>query len=234
MAVYVTSDLHGYAVEAFKGHLQSVGFSEDDWLYILGDVIDRNGDGGIAMLRWLLEQPNVQLLRGNHEQMMLSSAWMLETITEESVDALSDENLENANRWLANGAEPTLSSIKRLLRTRPETVEAIMDYLRDTPLFESVEIGGRAFFLCHSGLGNFSKSKRLSEYSENELLWNRPTKEDRYFENVLTVLGHTPTWYYGCEGRAFKTETWIDIDVGSADGAPPMLLRLDDMKEFYF
>ena len=44
---------------------------DDDFLYILGDVIDRNGDGGVAMLRWIIARPNVQLLMGNHEAMML-------------------------------------------------------------------------------------------------------------------------------------------------------------------
>lgn len=44
------SDLHGYPLE-------KAGFSDDDFLYILGDVIDRNGDGGVEMLCWQQTSP---------------------------------------------------------------------------------------------------------------------------------------------------------------------------------
>jgi serine/threonine protein phosphatase 1 len=63
---YVISDVHGYSIEKLKILLEKAGFCEDDFLYILGDVIDRNGDGGVAILRWLLSRPNVQLILGNH------------------------------------------------------------------------------------------------------------------------------------------------------------------------
>lgn len=42
--IYVTSDLHGYSLEKFKDLLNKVGFCDDDFLYILGDVIDRGSD----------------------------------------------------------------------------------------------------------------------------------------------------------------------------------------------
>lgn len=58
--IYVTSDLHGYPLEKYKKLLDNAKFSQDDFLYLLGDVIDRNGDGGVAMLCWLLEQPNIE------------------------------------------------------------------------------------------------------------------------------------------------------------------------------
>ena len=234
MAVYVTSDLHGISIKKFKQLLKVIDFSHSDWLYILGDVIDRNNDGGIAILLWLLEQPNVQLIRGNHEQMMLSCSWVFSQITDEASSNMSVNDIENLDRWLANGAKPTLSAIKHLLHTSPESVEDIMAYLSDTPLCESVEVNGQSFLLCHSGFQNFDENKKILDYSDTELLWNRPDKEERYFDDVLTVIGHTPISYYGCIGKAFRTDTWIDIDVGVSDGAAPMFLRLDDMKEIYF
>ena len=234
MSVYVTSDLHGFSIGKFKQLLRIIGFSRSDWLYILGDVIDRNNDGGIGILLWLLKHPNVQLIRGNHEQMMLSCAWTFEKITDSSLSNISEKDLENLERWLANGASPTLSEIKHLLHASPELVEDIMAYLYETPLCESAEINGKAFILCHSGFAGFDKKKKLSDYSKKDILWNRPNKDDRYFDNIFTVFGHTPTSYYGYNGRAFRTDTWIDIDVGCADGKTPMFLRLDDMKEIYF
>lgn len=60
--VYVTSDLHGYPPEAFMKLLDRAGFTGDDFLFVLGDVIDR-GEYGAELLLWLTEQPNVQLIR---------------------------------------------------------------------------------------------------------------------------------------------------------------------------
>ena len=41
---FVISDLHGYSHDRFIELLEKAKFSDDDFLYILGDVIDRNGD----------------------------------------------------------------------------------------------------------------------------------------------------------------------------------------------
>lgn len=234
MAIYVSSDLHGYPLSDFLKNLKQTGFCDEDWLYILGDVIDRNGDGGVEMLRWLLYQPNVVLLRGNHEQMLLDCAWLFENITEESIDELDEDKMKLYARWQMNGCAPTIESMKRLLHSDEETALDILDYLGETPLCETLEVGGRAFVLCHGGFKGFDKGKRLSDYDTFDIVWNRPLPTDRYFDDAITIIGHTMTDRYGCPERAFHTETWIDIDVGGSVGRPPMLLRLDDMKEFYF
>ena len=39
--IYVISDLHGYPFERFTALLKEVDFSENDFLYVLGDVVDR-------------------------------------------------------------------------------------------------------------------------------------------------------------------------------------------------
>lgn len=230
--IYVTSDLHGYPLGKFKTMLESVNFSQDDFLYILGDVIDRGKDG-VNLLRWIMLQPNVELLLGNHEAMMLASDFVFEEITEKSIGDLTGTKLGIYSNWVANGGQPTLDALRTL---RPKQIEYILDYLRECPLYEILTVNGRDFILTHSGLGNFSYNKKLSEYTETDLLWSRPSLTARYFDDITTVFGHTPTLYYGNEykGKAVKTETWIDIDVGAATGLPPMLLRLDDMKEFYF
>ena len=55
-----------------------------------------------------------------------------------------------------------------------------------------------------------------------------------YYTKVMTVFGHKPTKSFGkkFKGQIVYTDTWIDIDVGAAYGEEPVLLRLDDMKEF--
>ena len=75
--IYVASDLHGYPLEKFEKLLENAGFSDDDFLYILGDVIDR-GDEGVEILKWLAFQDNAQLILGNHEAMMLACDFLFE------------------------------------------------------------------------------------------------------------------------------------------------------------
>ena len=102
--------------------------------------------------------------------------------------------------------------------------------------YEALTVNDKNFVLIHSGLGSFQKDKKLSEYSSVGLLWNRHSLAQEYFDDVTVIFGHTPTVYYGenFKGKAVKIKTWIDVDVGAGLGLNPMLLRLDDMKEFYF
>ena len=229
--VYVISDLHGYPHDAFLKLLERAGFSDTDFLYILGDVIDRNGDGGVRTLVWLLSRANVQLILGNHEAMLLSCRFLFDEITEDSIDALSAEKMQFLNTWLTNGAEPTLNALKSL----PEDLrENILDYLEEAPLYDAVTAGGKDYLLVHAGLENFRPDKKLSEYTADELIWASPALSDRYFPDIHTVFGHRPTFSYGEEyrGRIIKTGTWTNIDAGAGFGEKPVLYRLDDEKEF--
>ena len=229
--VYVTSDLHGFPIDKFFKLLEKASFNDDDFLFILGDVIDR-GDDGVKILQWLLTKPNVQLILGNHEAMMLSCSFLFEEVTDENVNSLSEDKLALLYAWQTNGAKPT---IKGLLTLSNDERLDILDYLRDCPLYDSVATNGRHFLLVHGGLGNFRPDKKISEYLEDELLWTRPEFDEDYSTEYTTILGHTPTRYYSScyRGKILKTKTWIDIDTGASNGLAPMLLRLDDMEEFY-
>ncbi len=235
MAIYVTSDLHGLKLSELKALLDSVNFSEKDWLYILGDVIDRKNDGGVEILKWLLLQPNVQLILGNHEAMLLSCDFIFEEITEKSIGNLTKEKMELLNNYTLNGGDVTLKALRTLMQEEPETVTDILDYLRSAPLYETVTAGENDFLLVHGGLENFSKDKKLSDYTADEIIWAWPNIDDEYFDDIITVFGHTPTLTYDHlnKGKILRTKTWIDVDVGVPYGNPPALLRLDDLKEFY-
>jgi len=231
---YVTSDLHGISPDRFRQLLALADFSENDYLFILGDVIDR-GEHGIDLLRRLSQMPNVQLILGNHEAMMLSCAFLFREVSEESLETLNTENMMLMRNWVRNGGGPTIQAMNALTKEDPDLAEGLWDYLRDAPLYDIVEAGGRTYVLTHGGLGNFSPRKELEDYTSRELLWERPSPEDRYFDRAIVIFGHTPTVFYGEQyaGRAMRTDTWINIDTGAAAGLNPMLLRLDDEKEFY-
>jgi len=233
--IYTTSDLHGCPLTSVQKLLRLVDFSDEDFLFVLGDVIDRGEHGG-ELLLWLTEQPNVQLILGNHEALLLACDFLFEEVNDDSLARLDIGKMELLENWIQNGGGPTIKSLHRIMRSSPELLEGILDYLRDAPLYEEVVIDERRYVLVHSGLGNFKQQKMLSDYEPDELLMARPSINTRYFDSDTTVVfGHTPTFLFGDEyqGKMLKTDTWCCIDTGAAVGNPPMLFRLNDGAEFY-
>ena len=228
--IYAISDLHGYPHEKFLAQLDKAGFGKDDFLYILGDVVDRNGDGGVETLNWLMYQTNVQLILGNHEAMLLACSFVFDEITEDSIESLTAEKIDMLTRYQLDGGDITLKAMQKLPK---ETQQDILDYLRDCPLYETVNAGGKDFILVHAGLGNFDPNKQIEDYTTEELLWSWPELTDIYYKDKITVFGHTPTFSFGdeYEGKIIKTNTWIDIDVGAGFGREPVMVRLEDMEE---
>ena len=232
--IFATSDLHGYPLDSFLRLLEKAGFSPSDRLYVIGDVIDRNGDGGVAMLRWMKRQENVTLIRGNHEAMMLDYGFMF--TGDVDLTALRKLNIRQQHDlmlWHENGCLATFENLNRLREEDPEELADVLDYVRSAPLYAEAAVPMKRFVLVHGGLRDFSPEKGLEEYSAEDLVWTRPSVNERYWEDRLVILGHTPTQYYGEKGRMFVTDTWVDIDTGAAAGGSPMLLRLDDMCPFY-
>lgn len=231
---YCISDLHGISVERFQALLKQADFSEKDFLFILGDIIDR-GEHGIELLEFVMLQPNMELILGNHEALLLASSFAFEEITDRSVEALTAEKLNAFSVWTANGGDVTAKQLGEINRSDPERVQAILEFLQDAPLYETLSVGGREYILCHSGLGNFHPNKKISEYSAHDLLWTRPALEDEYYKGKTVIFGHTPTFFFGeaYRGRALKRDTFIDIDCGAGSGFSPCLFRLEDGKEFY-
>ena len=160
--------------------------------------------------------------------------------TEQSVDLLCDVWKLTLQIWartggrgkpLVHGAKWTLEGFYAM---EQEDRISIIEYLREAPLYEIVSVNDNDYLLTHSGLGGFEVGKKISSYTSDELLWNRPKLSDRYYDNMTTIFGHSPTFIYGDEhnGKIIKTDTWINIDVGTGYGYSPVLLRLNDMKEF--
>ena len=71
---YVLSDIHGNMAN-FKSILKQIDLQPEDTLYVLGDVVDRYPDG-IRIIRMIMSMPNVKMILGNHEYMMLKALTM--------------------------------------------------------------------------------------------------------------------------------------------------------------
>lgn len=70
MRYFITSDIHSY-YSVLKQELEKQGFDKDrDTLITLGDNFDR-GDESWEMYEFLSKLPNVILVRGNHEDLLI-------------------------------------------------------------------------------------------------------------------------------------------------------------------
>jgi len=229
--IYVSSDWHGCDTKKIKALLKKAGFDNGDYLFVLGDVIDRGGNS-VELLKFLMNAHNIELILGNHEAFLLANDWLFEEITDKNFSNVNPYRLSLYDEWMLNGGTPTLEALRK---ETPETRNAIIEFLRECPLYDAVSAGGKDFLLVHGGLGNYRHDKRMEEYLPYELLEERPTLSTHYSRSFTTVIGHTPTYYYGKDrkNKILKMSTWIDIDTGAASGLNPCLLRLDDMEEFY-
>ena len=227
---YVMSDIHG-RYDKYADMLELIHFSEEDELYILGDVIDRGPDG-IKILMDIMNRSNVHMVLGNHELMAIQTM----------IAETENEVIENLDLWMWNGGGNTY---KDLVDLSEEKISEIVLFLLELPSFMEIEVKNRKFYLVHGFVGD----------TEEERVWNRPKLDTpNPLEDKTLIVGHTPVaLFYGKSNRKIldygrtlaargehlkieHAEGFIDIDCGCGGdipGARLACLRLDDMEEFY-
>ena len=226
MAHYVVSDIHGEA-DRFYAMLEKIRFSADDTLYILGDVIDRGPDG-ILLLQKIMASPNMVMLLGNHEYMML--------------DYLKpDPDPIAKRRWNRNGNRPTLEAF---LKLKAREQKEILNFLKSLPTHMELEVNDQRFYLVHGFPGT----------NINDEVWSRPElSTPNPMPDYQVIIGHTPVLSLiqpeeekvryamelesrGEHLRICHAEGFINIDCGCGHSYPIKALagiRLEDMKAFY-
>ena len=113
MAVYVMSDLHGN-YDGFMSILKQINFSEKDELYIDGDVVDRGRDG-IKILQYMMMQPNIYPIIGNHEYALMQVLdFVTQEITEDSISKIDEKTLQNIIEYQNIGGQVTLDEFHKL------------------------------------------------------------------------------------------------------------------------
>lgn len=259
MSTYVFSDVHGHRA-TLERVLERVSPGADDAVFCLGDMIDRGPDP-VGVMRLVRSLPNVCVLKGNHEDLML--------------DALGHENdvMSQAN-WAINGGMATLSGLQGL---PGDEASELIKWVRGLPLSTHVEVAGRHYIMVHAGIrpdgpapadGTWNGAAidaLLGAQTPDDLLWIRdefwsvPTGLlNEKGEGPIVVAGHTPTPYLASMtdelDRPVRDENGIaqmvrvgardatggvadrwDIDSGAAGGAGfgrVTVMRLDDGEEF--
>lgn len=150
MSRYVMSDIHGCYSE-FMEMLNKINFSDDDELYILGDIFDR-GPQPLKVFDYILERKNIVMLKGNHEKMF-------------------QDAIENKDYilWYFNGGYVTHSQLHE--RGQGE-IEKVYSYVKELPLIKVVD----KFIFVHAGCENYDDSLEFDEFlaqSEDICVWSR-------------------------------------------------------------
>ncbi len=233
---YVMSDIHGNK-RRFESILEQIALRDEDTLYILGDVIDRHPDG-IELLQRIMDMPNVQMLLGNHEVMMLNALSAPEN------DEGQDDRSKEMWLWYDNGGQITHYDFQQLTNAEQDR---ILQYLKELPLNLEIEVEGRKYLLVHASPISWYRDSDGKYNSERDFaVWNRNLFRSAD-EGTTIIMGHTPTCHMLDESPMVlfhdRQANIIHIDCGS--GYPNYVgneygihgrlccLRLDDMEIFY-
>ncbi len=244
MSVYAVSDLHGQYRTFLKG-LETIGFSDSDTLYVVGDAIDR-GEGGIQILKYIKDHDNMDLIIGNHEFLMMNSV---------EADGSSGCNGRDADLWLYfNGGIPTYNEYGRL---KQEARKELMDWLHDRVLIKPLELGGRKICLTHSFYIPQYENVKYRDISYDEvfhIVWDSIYRDDpdSRADDIYSgydytfVTGHVPVQrifmsYMGDDdfnrlamhehGNLLCIDGGCALGRGSGINNGAIFLRLDDMTE---
>jgi len=217
--VYVMSDLHG-EYYAFITMLKEIDFSDNDTLYILGDIFDR-GPEPLKILDYIVGHENIILLKGNHEKMF------------EEAFEYGDYSL-----WYYNGGQRTHD---KLIKAGQDKEQQIYNYIKRLPIIKVVD----KFILVHAGLkypvncNQLELSDFLKMQSEDDILWTRDNiGAEKQYKDYTVICGHTPIPNIikindNSQNKIVYRPGTIYIDCGATFTGKISCLRLDDMQEFY-
>lgn len=241
MSTYAISDLHGQ-YDIFEKLLDVIDFSENDFLYVLGDAIDRGPDG-IKILQKIKDTPNMDLLIGNHEYMMLNSI---------DLDGYSEDLPgDSAELWMYyNGGDETFDQYCSLSESERKN---LVEWLLTRKLTTLIDMDGRTICLTHSYFNEECIDKEYKDCN-NRVIWNVVWKTpyrydlevpiDHYSEKDWDfMIGHVPVQRVAgldVKLQAFHEQNVLLIDGGCSYGPRNVLdpneygvicIRLEDMNE---
>lgn len=238
MAYYVCSDIHG-RFDRYQRLLETIRLSEEDTLFVLGDVIDRN-PGGIAVLQDMMERDNIELFLGNHE------LFLYETIADGKDGFVTDAYMKNI--WCSpnNGGSVTYQAFQAL---NNEEKRRILNAVENSTLLRVVEVNGIRYHLSHSFTlpkleFDYYRFQDVPLWAAKDTVWKSVFRKGDYhasyqaFDTTMRyIVGHVPVQRISASSNIFQYHQITDIDCGCAysflEGNALACLRLDDMEEYY-
>ena len=231
--IYAMSDIHGQ-YELFRNLMEQIPFGKDDTLYVLGDVVDR-GPASMKILQYMMANPNIIPIMGNHELMALPCLKLLvPELSNGFLHELSSQARQSFADWTLNGG---ISTIQEFLKLPQEERRKVVEYIEIFRPYGKEIIDNWEYWLVHAGMEHFSESKRLEEYSVEEVVWRRTDFEVAYFKNIIVVSGHIPTQNIlgnSRPGYILKKNNHIAIDCGAGKNNGRLAaICLDTGEEYY-
>ena len=205
---WVIPDIHGNARTLKALILEQIRPSKHDWLYFLGDYIDRGPDSK-AVIDFIMklqeEEYSVRLLIGNHED------YLLRTYNNEYVEkkffGLRVKN-KLKNEWMKFGGKETLQSFG--IREVSQIPEKYITWLKSLELYIELE----KYYLVHAGL-NFELNDPFDD--KHSMLWIKEFKiKPEKIHHKKIIHGHVPVSLEFID-LVTKTDTFdfIDLDNGA-------------------
>lgn len=227
---YVISDIHG-CYEKFMELLDEINFSDNDVLYVLGDVVDR-GPAPMEVFKEIMNRENVIFIQGNHDRMF--EYFVSEMGLEMNLSNCSEDMRASYHLWIREGG---ISTDEGFYSMSIEDKQAVFEYIESAPVYEELDIDGKHYVLAHAGIQNYEPSKELYEYDDVDFLEGRtdysmPLFED---ENCILVTGHTPTFYFRADGKpeVYVGNGHIALDCGAAYGGKLAAYCFETEEVFY-
>lgn len=227
---YVVSDLHG-SYSKFKELLEKINFSDDDVMYVDGDIVDY-GEDPIGLLCDLSMRYNVLPIVGDHDYKALKFLRVIDRMLDDGSKP-DIETLTDMAAWISeDGGQKTMEGFKALDK---DMREGVLDYLSDMALYEEITVKGKKYIIAHAGISGFDPQTPLEDYMPEDFISGEVDFEREYFDDVTLIVGHLPTYEIpdADKGLIYYGEGSIDIDCGAAFGEKLGCLCLDNGREYY-
>lgn len=201
---YFVSDIHGH-YELFIQLLERIGFSDEDRMYVLGDMIDK-GDRSVKLMKYIMSAQNIHCIMGNHEYMLLKEYY-----------SLMEESPKNFDE--------ILSTLQNNFCEGDDRIDfSILDWLEGLPYYAE----GEDFIAVHAGIPTDDDGRVIDPATAlpQQLIFDRRFKDTDFLpkSKKCVIFGHTPTTYVvgkpriiayrkkGREGRIIGDFCKIHID----------------------
>ncbi|MCQ2427150.1 MAG: metallophosphoesterase [Clostridia bacterium] len=217
---YVVSNIHG-DIAAWKELLKKIKFTGNDAMFVLGDIIDI-GEDGLEILEEMSYAQNIWPVAGEHEAVARKLLGGFQELLKNG-KAPDADYIAGMQKWMMDGGAVTLDSFRKL---DEDMKEGLLEYLDDMPLYEEVTVGGKKYFLVHSGITGFDPSDEFDAYEEDEFFGDAPVRK---IPGYTVICGHSPS----ADGNVFYGDGFVNIDCGAGRGGRLAALRLEDGREYY-
>jgi serine/threonine protein phosphatase 1 len=204
---WVIPDIHGCA-KTLRALIEDlIKPSKHDWIYFLGDYIDR-GPSSKEVIDYLMylqaEDYNIRLLLGNHEDYLVKSFQQEQAL--KSVLGFRQKN-RTKKEWMFHGGRQTMESFQ-ISDLREFPVE-YLDWMKQLEYYIELD----QFILVHAGL-NFKIKDPFSD--KDSMLWVREFDVDsKKINNKRIIHGHVPVSLefidLSIRNKSYK---FIDLDNG--------------------